>query len=284
MAGDGMQIANVADVPVTVREHVRTGRLEYQTLLTGKPGSSQNFALMLTPLGSDYSTPRHRHNFEQIRYQIEGKFTYGRSGDLNEGMVGYFPEGTPYGPTNSDGATVVLVLQFGGPSGNGYLSEQEQEPILAKLKERGEFNGGVFTFKDQEGKKHNQDGYEALWEAAMGRDLRYPPPRYHDPVFMRPDNFHWRSADKRDVEYKLLGSFSERHTQIGFLRIKANSAAPLSDNSIYFVIEGCGRGSARTWTKHSAIYLTSGETGSIEALEDSELMHVGLPDLRDLLT
>lgn len=202
---------------------------------------------------------------------------------MTEGMVGYFPEGTPYGPSESDGPTLLLLLQFGGPSGSGYLSEQEQTPIISRLKGTGTFNDGVYTYNDETSKKHNKDGYEAMWEAAKGRKLQYPAPRYCEPVFMHPSNFHWLPADdKQGIKYMLLGSFSERQTRIGFLRVKAGSAASLSDNSIHFVIQGCGSAGTSSWSTHSAIRLDFDEVGKIEALEDSELLHLGLPDLREL--
>ena len=47
-----------------------------------------------------YYTPRHRHNFDQIRMVMEGKFAYAGRKTMRQGSIGYFPEGTYYGPQN----------------------------------------------------------------------------------------------------------------------------------------------------------------------------------------
>jgi len=278
-----MKLINIADVPVTVRDHVRTGRLEYQTIATGTPGTPENFTLVLCPLRADYSTPRHRHNFEQIRFQIEGEFTYGRAGTMRPGMIGYFPEGTPYGPTHSNDATLLLNLQFGGPSGSGYLSEEEQLPILTEMKKIGRFEGGVYTIEAPDGGKRNRDGYEAMWEKARQQRLVYPKPRYQEPILIRPSSFDWIAiAGQSGAAYKRLGVFSERGTRIGCLRLERGARATLEDNSIYFTTTGAGISHHGAWLQYSAFYLKHGEAGEIEATNASEFLHLGFPDLRDL--
>ena len=44
---------------------------------------------------------------------------------MKTGMIGYIPEGTYYGPQTSVGEATTFVLQFGGSSGQGYLSREE---------------------------------------------------------------------------------------------------------------------------------------------------------------
>ena len=56
------------------RKRVRPGSLEVIRLMTGTPGTPGNFFYTLGSTESDYHTPRHRHNFEQIRVQIRGEF------------------------------------------------------------------------------------------------------------------------------------------------------------------------------------------------------------------
>ena len=96
-------------------------------MVEGEPGTLDNFQLSFGQMGGDFNSPRHRHNFEQIRYQLEGVLDYGRDGKLSAGMVGYFPEACYYGPQSQDPdiSCKTIVLQFGGASGSGYLSQAE---------------------------------------------------------------------------------------------------------------------------------------------------------------
>ena len=90
---------------------IRKGVIKAYRLLEGTPGPA-NFALKLVNIAGKFHSPRHRHNFDQIRFQIEGEFDYAADGHFEPGSVGYFPEGTRYGPQTSDGDTWNLLLQF----------------------------------------------------------------------------------------------------------------------------------------------------------------------------
>src|SRR5262249_42911820 len=157
----------------------------------GNAGSPDNFSFSFGGLSAGYSTPRHRHNFEQVRLQMLGDFDYARCGFMRAGSVGYFPEGTPYGPSAASNDTRGLLLQFGGPSGQGYLSEDEQVSMIRELRKSGEFSEGSYIATGASGKSKAKDAYEAVWEAVHGRPLVYPKSRYRDPVIMTPDRFRW---------------------------------------------------------------------------------------------
>ncbi|WP_326725661.1 hypothetical protein OHT59_45940 [Streptomyces sp. NBC_00243] len=81
---------------------------------------------------ADFWMPRHRHNFEQIRLPVRSDMNLGHGLVLREGEVGYFPEGTAYGPQEdalgdaAPGERVQLVLQFGGASGCGFMSIEQR--------------------------------------------------------------------------------------------------------------------------------------------------------------
>src|SRR5258707_897953 len=75
----------------------------------GAPGMTVEYSLSIVPEG--YFTPRHRHNFDQIRYTLTGIQSTG-FGDLGPGEIGYFPEGAYYGPQKQAGECTALVLQF----------------------------------------------------------------------------------------------------------------------------------------------------------------------------
>ena len=78
------------------------GKLDNRDLLTGKEGDNRNFRLALGLAETDWLTPRHRHNFDQIRFPLEGEFHYATDKILPAGWVGYFPEGVHYGPINAN--------------------------------------------------------------------------------------------------------------------------------------------------------------------------------------
>ncbi|MFM9971924.1 MAG: hypothetical protein ACKVQK_26380 [Burkholderiales bacterium] len=263
------------------RKRVRPGSLEVVRLMVGTPGTAGNFFFTLGSTQSDYHTPRHRHNFEQIRFQLRGEFDYERDGKMTEGTVGYFPEGAFYGPSRSGDGSVILLLQFGGASGSGYMSHDEYAEGLESLAQRGTFHDGIYTWHDTQGKKHNKDGYEAVWEESRQCELKYPKPRYEKPVFMRPENFAWQnSADESGVAFKRLGSFSEREVKVGLVRLDAGvTASKLPTDTLYFALRGKGEAGGEPWHAESAIQLSRGEAMPIHAIDSSEFFYICLPNL-----
>ena len=125
-------------------EH-RGGTFHFRHLIDGEPGTIGNFSLSMGRNDKDFVSPRHRHNFDQFRFQLEGDLNFARDGKMTPGMVGFFPEGASYGPQTSEATAMTIVLQFGGASGDGYMSEEQFQKGLAELKEQGTFNDGVFT-------------------------------------------------------------------------------------------------------------------------------------------
>ena len=111
-----------------------TGEYSFRYLLTGDPDSRDNFVWILGKQDSDFSMPRHRHNFEQLRLPLNGDMNLGDGMILKEGQIGYFPEGMPYGPQSDPlgsakpGERMQLVLQFGGTSGYGFMSVGARRP------------------------------------------------------------------------------------------------------------------------------------------------------------
>lgn len=120
----------------------RGGTFHYRHLLEGKPGTPSNFHLGVGQQDGDFASPRHRHNFDQFRFQIEGTMDFDRNGKMAAGTLGYFPEGAACGPQTSEGRSVTAVLQFGGASGSGYLSPAEVTATTEELKKFGTFEGG----------------------------------------------------------------------------------------------------------------------------------------------
>src|SRR6202050_2702823 len=97
----------------------RGGTFHYRHLLNGTPGSPGNFQFNVGQLEGDFSSPRHRHNFDQFRFQIEGTMNFDRNGKMAAATLGYFPEVAADGPQSSEGRSTTAVLQVGTARGGG---------------------------------------------------------------------------------------------------------------------------------------------------------------------
>ena len=264
----------------TLNNQIREGVIRACRILEGEPGAD-NYSLKLVNIEGDFFSPRHRHNFDQIRIQLEGQFDYDKDGCFTPGSVGYFPEGTRYGPQTSSGVTWNLLLQFGGASGSGYTAESEEERAAGELKQQGAFEKGVFTRYKEDGTKVNQDAYEAIWEHIHGRPLVYPKERYERPVFMNSGHFDWVSVPGQPgVCSKLMGVFSERETKIAFFKLEAGSALALEARSFYFVLSGTGQAAGQAVGRHTTLALGTGETASLSAQTELECVQLRLPRQR----
>jgi len=279
-----MRIVQGSQLPFIERTNQpRGGRFRQRRLLEGEPGSPGNYLLQNSETFGDFASPRHRHNFEQYRYQMRGTFQFDRDGTMAPGVVGYFPEGTPYGPQTSSEDSLTLVLQFGGASGNGYMSEAELSASVAALKQHGSFEKGIYTRQSTDGRRQNQDAYEAAWEHNSGRPVTYPPMRFQAPVFMNPEHFGWvQVADASGVAVKHLGSFGECRTDIGFLQFDAGAAYTAGGPRLFYGLAGRGMVTSPVddvWQTETALEVKKGETVRLQATEPGMFLFIGLPQL-----
>ena len=256
---------------------IREGVIKSYRLLDGEPGP-RNFTLRLVNIEGDYFSPRPRHNFDQVRFQIEGTFDYSADGKLKPRWIGYFPEGTRYGPQKSSGSTWNLLLQVGGASGSGYMPETEEQRAAGELKAKGKFEGGVYTYIRPDGTKVNQDAYEALWEHAHGRPLVYPTERFERPVLMNSESFNWiPDAEQKGVSTKFFGSFSESQLKLALHRVEGGSKLRMEADSLYFVLQGKGTVEGKTVAKHATIQLDPSEQAALSAEDRTELLQIRMP-------
>lgn len=268
-----MDIVHAADMPwgANLASH-RHGDMAHKLLFEGREGSADNHLLVLAREGSAYYSPRHRHAWDQVRFCLEGSVPLAKGLRLDAGEVAYFPEAVPYGPHEGGPDRIVLLLQFGGASGLGYLGAAQLRAGIAALEQEGAFEGGVFRRATGEGPK-NQDAYEAIWRQVTGRPIRYPEPRYKAPIVMRPEAFAWREAGS-GVRRRVLGVFPERGLEVGFVQLEPGAAwdfEPMSARRFVFVRDGEGRCSGDACGAHTALRLEPGEAASFEAAWPSEL-------------
>lgn len=274
-----MNIVSIKSVPVEEVPHVREGIFRTQKLLNGRPGTPGNFALQLVRTPDTYYSPRHRHNFDQVRYQLEGEFDFTKDGIMRPGMIGYFPEGTHYGPQDTRSSSLTLVLQFGGDSGSGYLSAEEYRQAADVLSRSGTFSKGIYTTVKPDGKKSNKDAYEAVWEAVHGRPLVYPKTAYENPVFIDPETIAWEKTKYTGVSRKVLGDFSESGTRLHQFLIDAESGYTLEDNCLYFIEDGQGDIDGSRYSKHTSVHVEPGEPLLLKADVSTRILQMGLPRL-----
>ena len=261
---------------------MREGVLELNVLLTGQDGSPNNYVLMINRAGAGgWATPRHRHNFDQFRYVVKGNYPLQPGKVMPEGCVGYFPESVAYGPQDRPEGLLVLTLQCGGASGNGFLSVKQREAANEALKKKGEFKKGMFVYVDEQGERHEKDGSAACFEHATGRELTFAKPRYDDLVMMDPAGYDWIPDATPGVASKWLGTFTERNARFGFVRIDAGatfSAGMESSIELAFVSKGKVSVDGKQYGPHTAFEFLANEGPiALEAVEQTELLRMILP-------
>jgi hypothetical protein len=259
----------------------RNGGLEFKTILTGVEGTPDNYWLTRAKGDGHFFSPRHRHNFDQIRMCIAGRTSIDPKKFMEPGEIGYFPEGTPYGPQQDECENITLVLQFGAASRSGFLSRRQLRESVAELETMGEFKAGVFHRTGGAGRK-NQDGFEAVWEHAMGRKLEYPAQRFESPIFMHPHNFAWRRTETPGLRRKTLGVFTERDTKLEGIELEAGAKwCPSPENaiSLLFVLSGAGTVDSKEYRPQTSVETTAGERAAYQATTNTEAIGIVIPML-----
>jgi len=257
----------------------RQGKVAHKQLLAGEENSPDNYALMMAQESGEFYSPGHRHNWDQVRFCLEGSVPIGRSMKVGAGDVAYFPEGVAYGPQEGGPDRIVMVLQFGGASGQGYMSVPQMNAGLARLREQGVFEKGIFHRTSGEGHK-NQDAYEAIWQEVFRQPIDYPKPCYRAPVVMRSDGFSWRpEGNSSGVRRKLLGFFPERGLGLYFIALDAGVSYQMAaepERRLLFVATGSGRLHSEPYYAHTAASLEGNESATITAEAPTEILVISM--------
>lgn len=263
----------------------RNGDIEFTPLVTGRRGSPGNFEFTLATAGSGFSTPRHRHNFDQVRIMLEGRFSFGRGQVQETGSVGYFPEGCYY-QQQGLGRSVTLLLQLGGASGDGYMDFEQLYNGADEIRRHGEFRDGIYSVRRPDGSVINKDGHQAVWEHVFGRKLKFPKPRYRQAIIMDPDQYRWLPVPGAapGVQRKHLGTFTERALGLWLLRLDPGVVHDVqggAGGALLFVHQGSGHWDAGPWRDQSTLYLAPGETCRLQADSATECYGIDLPAFSD---
>ncbi len=277
-----MRIAHFDEVPevAPARRGFRGGGIAFRDLLSGTEGTADNYGLQWVVVEDAFHTPRHRHTFEQVRILVEGCFGFGPGQQQEAGSVGYFCEGTYY-TQDARGRSVTLLLQVGGPSGQGFMSRRQLYQGIEALSHCGRFEDGVFTWHDAQGTKHNQDSYEAAWEHIHGRAIRYAKPQYDGPVLLRPERFRYLAVpDASGVSMKRLGRFNDHGLEIAQLRLAAAARwqVPASSSTRLLVCaSGEGAIDGQPFRRWTSIEVARHESPVMSAAQDAEFWWMDIP-------
>lgn len=259
----------------------REGRIQRKALAKGDEGAPDNFEFNLYRFFPGYTTPRHRHNWEQFRFGLDSTLTYDPGKEISDGTLVYFPEGAYYGPQESKTVSDVLLLQYGGASAQGYLSQEQLIAARAAMATKGEFKNGVYTWYTDDGVKHNQDASEAVWEHVFQKKIRYVKPRIPESVKMDPAAYDWLPTGTAGLEEKLLGMFTERKVLAAMVRATApvTLASSADDRDLYFTTAGHCVVEGRRCGPHTALFSERGETTAVQLEPGCELLRIRLPNM-----
>jgi len=282
-----MRIAHSTTTPWGPVRSTRGGVIKFKTLLEGREGRPDNYQLLLADTDPSFKSPRHRHNFDQVRFALTGSTNIGPKRNLEPGDLAYFPEGTYYGPQDQEEVgkqSLTMVIQFGGPSGNGYMSMGQHDENARQLRAHGDFEGGVYKRHSPaaDGCK-NQDAYEAIWEHHSGRPIEYQRPRFMDPIHFREPHFEWLPlAGNPGVATKDIGSFTEKGVKVSFVQLKPGASHTLAaqpQQQLLFVRAGTGQfgNKAGEWMEHTAVDISPGEAVAMTATTLTEAMVLVFP-------
>jgi hypothetical protein len=276
-----MKIVHIDEVPMEDRlSGGREGTWKRRRVLRVEPDGPGGFSLVVYYHNGSFYSPRHHHSFDQFRYQLEGEADFDRNGKMTPGVLGYFPEGAFYGPTSGPAHTVA-VLQFGGPSGAGYMGAQQHRQAVEALQAVGVFEKGIFHRNPDVAGKKNQDAYEAVWEQANQRRLVYPKPQYAAPIMMDSNQCPWMPLDGVPaVAEKPLGTFTNCKIHAARYQLDPGAKFVATDRGIYLVLAGAGTIDGAPVRALTTIYLDENEQGTFEATQPTDILLMGMPSVK----
>ena len=223
-----------------------------------------------------YSSVRHRHDFEQLRFAAVGRMDLG-FGLLDEGDVGYFPANAYYGPQKCEGAE-ILIAQWG----DRFITKEQSDTAIAELSERGEFTDGIYRSVDERGHPYNKDPLNAIWEQVFSEPYKPQRPRYRQPIVMTPEAFGWSDGEGATRRRK-LGLFTENDLAIESVQWREDGPfeIPASESDLRpvfaFTTGGSFTRGGQAFGAHTGLWADPGEGFSVDAEAGSELLLVRFP-------
>ncbi len=280
-----MDIVHCAQMPwgeSLVAQRGDTQGMAHKRLFEGDEAAPDNYMLVMSQEPKSYFSPRHRHPWDQIRFCLEGKIPIAKGLYIEGGEIGYFPESAHYGPQEGGDDRIVLLLQFGGASGQGFIGPDRLKAARLDMEQAGVFERGVFRVETPSG-PHNRDAYEAVWDHVKGRPPAYVSPVYKTPIVMRPSALAWHRQDTPGVFRKQIGIFPHRGLDITGWQLEAGRslAIPAIEALRFlFVTAGTGTANKRELKPWSAVRLLPGEEAEVTAATQMEWVEFSVGVIR----
>jgi hypothetical protein len=252
----------------------------YRKVIVGAEGGRQvSYDIRIELFGEGdrtYSSIRHRHDFEQLRFAVSGRMDLGFA-VLEEGDVGYFPANAYYGPQKCEGA-IILIAQWG----DRFITKSQSDQAVAELGQNGEFTDGIYRSVDAEGRRYNKDPLNAIWEQVFQEPYVPQAPRYRQPVLMTPSAFGW-SDPQGAVRRRHLGVFTENALEIETVQWTDSGpwelqfAADDHRPALLFTTAGNFTHDSAPVGPLTALWADSAESVKIDGESGSELLMVRFP-------
>jgi hypothetical protein len=276
-----MKIVQGDQVPIANgKSDIRQGVLNKQRILLGERTSPGHFMFGVFYQVGDFYSPRHRHNFDQWRFQLEGDCGFDRNGTMKPGTLGYFPEGAYYGPQSSDQPNTIVVMQFGGPSGSGYLDGLRVAEAAKEMSAFGHFEKGAFHRNEGVEGKRALDAYQATWEFVHQRPMVTAEPQYADPILMDTNAYRWMPLDGAPgVEEKAFGTFTDCAIRCARYKLDPGATFRATGRGVFFVLSGAGSVEGEPFRRMTTTYLETNENATFTASETAEILLMGLPEI-----
>jgi hypothetical protein len=272
-----MQVIKTDRIPYSVvTRNNRPGRVQRKFVREGEVSPGVGFTADLVRYeggNGTFTAPRHRHNFDQIRYVISGRPDFGNGQVAEGGQIAYFPSGAPYGPEVIAEAEVMLIQWS-----ELWMTRAQHDATYAEMQKTGEFRDGFYILVDADGNEHRSDSRNAVWESFTKGKLIYPTPRYPQPVIMDPQGFEWRHYGN-GVSVKALGRFTENDLYLANYRWDAGGMLSLTSERTQLLWVSSGQVSVdgTTCAPRSAIFSDFGETVDVQSASGAEAVCFGMP-------
>lgn len=254
--------------------------IEFKTMFRGEHGKPDNYWFTLAQVNERYYAPRHRHNFDQVRFVLKGEFGFNEDQRQQPGTVGYFTEGTYYTQIG-EGFSHTLVMQCENASRTPYLDTDRFPAATAEMRQSGSFINGKYHTREN-GQEIVKDGFEAVWEHMTGQKLDYVEPRYDKPIIMDPSRYVARAVPgEPGVSRKLLGVFTERELAVSIIMLEAGAThhydGAREGLNLGYVLRGEGRTGDIAWRQGSGLRLTKDDIVDLTATSPCEIFMIGMP-------
>jgi len=264
----------------------RGGDVYRKVIRAAEGGAQVSYDIRFERFGEgdrEYTSVRHRHDFEQLRFAASGRMDLG-FGWLEEGDVGYFPANAYYGPQKCEGA-LILIAQWG----DRFMTKEQSDAAIAELAKRGEFLDGIYRSADESGKPFSKDPLNAIWEQVFGQPYKPQRPRYRQPVVITPAAFGW-TAGQGVTRSRKLGVFTENGLSIETVQWRRDGTFEVAGSdgdrrpAFLFTAEGSFSHEDLQFGPHTGIWAGPGETLRVAAAEGSESLLVRFPEPSSTIT